>query len=489
MQFSGLPLDIIENEKKLTDQIRAYEEMMYNESIEQNPDSSRIDNIKNKLFYLKNDYDYLLTSIEKEYPEYYNLKYNPKFITADQVKENLNTNQAIIEYSYSDSLITCFVIDRNQVSLLSIPIPGDFGQECYDFYELIRNQSFVNDVLPTYQKYQELARTFYKVLMEPVLAKTRKRHITIIPDGPLVYLPFEAFLTSDVDPYYVNYTTLPYLIYNVSIGYSYSSTLLYSKRPETVKPLNRVLAYAPSYENLFNDTLQLVWNREANPDRLVSLKGVYKEVNAISEIVKSDVYIDDKATETSFKENAGKYAVLHLAMHTILNDEDPLYSRLVFTRNSKDTLNDNNLFTYEIYNMQISAKMTVLSSCSSGFGKMLRGEGLLSLARGFIYAGCPSIIMTLWQAPDNSSPELMTSFYRHLKRGDNKIEALRKAKIEYLKSSDGLWANPYFWSPFVVIGDNSPIYRKMDFFYWSLLIAGFGGLVVLSVLRLRRRMH
>lgn len=154
-----------------------------------------------------------------------------------------------------------------------------------------------------------------------------------------------------------------------------------------------------------------------------------------------------------------------------------MFSRLAFTRSENDTIEDNDLFTYEIYNMKLNAEMIVLSSCSSGFGKMQKGEGMMSLSRGFMYAGCPSIVMTLWQVSDRSSAELMSSFYKYLKHGKSKKEALRLAKIDYIENSDGLKANPYFWSAFVQVGDSSPLYRKTASFYWIIIVVVFVGLL------------
>jgi CHAT domain-containing protein len=128
--------------------------------------------------------------------------------------------------------------------------------------------------------------------------------------------------------------------------------------------------------------------------------------------------------------------------------------------------------------MKLNAQMAVLSSCSSGFGKMQKGEGMMSLARGFIYAGCPSIIMTLWQVTDQSSSELMTSFYKYLKKGKSKQESMRLAKLDYLDSADDLTSNPYFWSGFVVVGDGNPIYRKSGMAYWMIIVTAFIGVLL-----------
>ena len=144
----------------------------------------------------------------------------------------------------------------------------------------------------------------------------------------------------------------------------------------------------------------------------------------------------------------------------------------------RDTIEDNKLYAYEIYNMKLNAQMAVLSSCSSGFGRMQKGEGMMSLARGFTYAGCPSIIMTLWQVSDQSSSDLMTSFYRYLKKGKSKQESMRLAKIDFLDAADDLTSNPYFWSGFVVVGDGSPIYRKSGIAYWMIIITLFIGIIL-----------
>jgi CHAT domain-containing protein len=162
-----------------------------------------------------------------------------------------------------------------------------------------------------------------------------------------------------------------------------------------------------------------------------------------------------------------------------MKDDNPLNSLLAFTNvDNNDTAEDNRLYAYEIYNLKLNAQMTVLSSCSSGFGKMQKGEGMMSLARGFIYAGCPSIVMTLWQVADQSSSELMTSFYKYLKKGKSKQEAMRLSKIDYLENADDLTSNPYFWSGFVVVGDSSPIYRKSGMIYYISIIILFIGILL-----------
>ncbi len=480
MQFSDLPEDIKQREKRFMGEIQAYEELLYKEQIKSEPDSSLIESFKEKLFHLKDDYDSLYKEIEENYPNYYELKYEPKFVTLSEVQDKLAYRDALIEYVLSDSLLITYVVDRKEINVFSQEIEPDFADECLEYYELLNNQNFSGGVHDNYRRYVDLGYKFYKILIEPCLEYTDRKNFTIVPDGAITYIPFEGLVTKETDTEYINYMKLPYLIKDFSVGYTYSSTLLFSERYKSKSPEDRVLAFAPSYENpLYStDTAQFRQILE-DSDYLFPLVGTIKEVQSINETVPSRVFINEKATEANFKKYASDYNVLHLAMHTIMRDDNPLLSMLVFTNvDTGDTIEDNRLYAYEIYNLKLNAQMAVLSACNSGTGKMQKGEGMMSLARGFIYAGCPSIIMTLWQVTDKSSSELMTSFYKYLKRGKSKQEAMRLAKIDYLESADDLTSNPYFWSGFVVLGDGSPIYRKSGFAYWMIVITVFAGLMI-----------
>ena len=144
-------------------------------------------------------------------------------------------------------------------------------------------------------------------------------------------------------------------------------------------------------------------------------------------------------------------------MHTILNDKDPMYSTLIFS-SENDSTDDRYLKTYEVYSIPLKAKMVVLSSCNSGSGYLYSGEGILSLARGFMYSGSESVVMAMWEIEDRSGTEIVKSFYDNLKKGYSKSSSLRKARIKYLKEADQLRSHPYFWSALVVYGNNSPLY-------------------------------
>ena len=192
---------------------------------------------------------------------------------------------------------------------------------------------------------------------------------------------------------------------------------------------------------------------------LKPLYGAAEEVKGISKIVDGEVFSGNNATLNNFKINSKKFDIIHLAMHTIIDDQNPLLSKFAF---APDQNNNGLLSTYEIYNMKINARMTVLSACKTGFGKITKSEGMLCLSRGFLYAGCPSIVMTMWEINDKTGSELMKNFYKYIAEGKSKDEALRLSKIDYINSADNVNASPYYWAGYINYGNNSPLFTPSD---------------------------
>jgi CHAT domain-containing protein len=149
----------------------------------------------------------------------------------------------------------------------------------------------------------------------------------------------------------------------------------------------------------------------------------------------------------------GDYRIIHFATHGLINTQHPELSGLVFSlvdENGKPL--DGFLRLNEIYNMNLKAELVVLSACQSALGKDLRGEGLVGLARGFMYAGAPQVAASLWSVEDQATAELMKRFYRRLLGGGSKpAAALRAAQLEMLNERQ--WASPYHWAGFVIQGD------------------------------------
>lgn len=188
------------------------------------------------------------------------------------------------------------------------------------------------------------------------------------------------------------------------------------------------------------------------------MQGAVEEINGIQKLTGGRVVSGYEASEYLFKQLAPGCRILHMAMHASMDDTDPLYSKLVFSDNPEGG-EDGFLNAYEIYNLDLSARMVVLSACQTGAGIVRMGEGIMSLARAFYYSGVPNVVMTLWAVSDTSGRKLMVDFYNLLSHGLDKGKAMQKAKIRYVESADPLRQQPYYWAGYIVTGDPSPVFK------------------------------
>jgi len=219
--------------------------------------------------------------------------------------------------------------------------------------------------------------------------------------------------------------------------------------------------------------------------KLCDLNWTKQEVNGIDNLLRGKVFLSDDASEANFKKYAPSSRIIHLATHTIINERQPIYSYLAFS--PKDTLSeDGKLFAYELYNMELNTDLAILSACNTGGGKLVRGEGVMSLARGFRYAGCSSIAMSLWPVDDKSTSLIMTDFYAELVRGSSKDEALRTAKLNYLREAGEFKSAPYYWAGFVLIGNTSPVKLRTEQCHWHWIIP-FIILVIISAFFFKKK--
>ena len=219
-------------------------------------------------------------------------------------------------------------------------------------------------------------------------------------------------------------------------------------------------------------------------NEFIDLKWSEQEVRAIDRILPGKRFLHQDASEATFKQYAPNARIIHLATHALIDDNTPLYSRLLFST-ANDTAEDGLLHTYELYNMKLNASLAVLSACNTGTGKLVRGEGIMSLARGFLYAGCPNVVVSLWPVDDQATAHIMQRFYSGLKRGMNKDDALHHAKLAYLKEADAVKSDPFYWANFILIGDANPVLFKKTL---DLKIVGLIVLVViLSALLIFRK--
>jgi len=439
---------------------------------------------KNQLFDLQEEKEDYFHFLKTNYPNYYRIQHDLNVVSIPEVQnELLQDSVALIEYFVGDTSIYAFVITKEQSQV--IPIKRDFPLEEYinDFRKGISidaNRLPDNQQDSLNQLYTQSAYKLYQKLVIP-LKRTLSGidKLIIIPDDVIGYIPFDALLTSEVNET-MRLREYPYFIKDYQSSYAYSATSLREmmQKKHVDKRRKNFLGVAPLFEGEHGHNLLKARNVDYANKRndLLPLKYNVEEVRRLNELLGGEVLMDTEATESAFLNNASQFQIIHLSTHGKANDLVGDNSFIAFYE-VKDSIENEWLYNRELYNMELNADMVVLSACETGVGELQGAEGIISLARGFSYAGAKSIVTTLWSVDDEEAPELMVGFYEYLLEGHTKDAALRKSKLDYLYKSTK--PHPYYWAGFIPIGDMEVV--SFDNKY-NLVGLGFSALLLLIVL-------
>lgn len=442
----NVPQNIVIKENEIKSEIGFYQKILFNEKKEGR--SKNISSIKEKIFELNENLDQLIEHIERNYKDYFNYKYNYSITNIDNLQNILKNDELLVEYFIGDEFIFICAISKKHFTVKKIKKSKYLDRRMRRYRNLF--SSTRTEKFNYLKSFVATGHYFYKLLLKDILSEYNKvKSLVIIPDGLLNYVPFEVLLTKKPNKNPCNFKVLDYLLEKYDISYSYSATLFCRNTRKSNKS-NKILSFAPTFS-------------ASNPERedalrsgLESLKWNKKEASLPAKYFDSRSYKGKYATKKNFIENASKYSILHLATHGVVEDSNPMFSKIAFAPNNK-SVDEGYLHAYELYNMKLNTKLSILSACETGYGKLVKGEGVMSIARGFLFAGSRSIMMSLWQVSDYATYKIVNYFYKSLSEGLNKDEALRQAKLKYIKSSDKIKSNPAYWAPFVLIGDTRPL--------------------------------
>ncbi|MFK7969460.1 MAG: CHAT domain-containing protein [Bacteroidia bacterium] len=426
--------------------------------------------------------DSLQSLIRLQYPAYYRLKYNEQTASLNDVQSALNdTKSLFLEYSWTqDEDLILYMVSNSVKTAIRIKNDGKLTDRLDAFLTFLKdgieaeNRGYTAEARTAFG---EQAYACYQDLLAPIFDKISSGTIDrliIVPHGQLGYVPFEVLL-SEQPAAGAQFSDMEYLTLSHTIRYAYSATLFCTRSQTQNEPQKFLAGFAPDYgesveSNTAYPTLAL---RDIAP-----LTQNQPEVLKVSGMMTGDSHCGAAATEDAFKQHAADYRILHLAMHAFVNDSVPLYSSLIFAKDTNSTTSeDGYLHTYEIYNLPLQAELVVLSACQTGAGKQRQGEGIMSLAHAFRYAGCPNIVTSLWQADDQSTARLMELFYTHLKIGTDKDKALQLAKRDFI--NEGVQTHPFYWAGFVLLGDEKPVSSNHFFSIKKGLIAVLLGVILI----------
>ena len=446
LRTTDVPEQIVQSELQLQQEVNGMKKLLLTEKMKAHPNSKRIDFFNSRLLQIVIKYDSLVAQIEQHYPRYFALKYDRSVISAVELTEQLQSDEVILEYVLTDSVLTLFSFGEDLHHFSQHKLDTTF-HNALDHLINIKNVDIAQNNRNNMVEFVHDANILWDYLLKPVYPKLSGKKLIIVPDGILGYLSFDLLLSSPEIPDELNYGLLPYLFKEFPVSYAYSSSLRFNKyfKRKTIQQ-GELIAFAPDYK----------FGQDTRYSGLSLLPNSASEALEVTKIFNGEAFLEEDATKSRFLKEASNYKVIHLAMHTIINDSLPMLSELLFYGDSSMS-SDSKMQTYEVFGLNLSADLVVLSACNTGYGRLHKGEGIMSLARGFIYAGVPSIVITLWEVQDKATAGIMKQFYTYLKDGDRKDVALQKAKLDFLVTANQLKSHPYYWSSFLITGDAQQI--------------------------------
>ena len=390
-------------------------------------------------------YERLIQQLEQKYPKYAQLKFDTKQASIPQIQAHLGQNEALLSYSFARNANNhVLLITKEQTRLLYLPLTGHVNDYITPYYNEIQSEGSL-------QSFAKTSHHLYQVLLLPLEKYLKDIDELVIIAPSLESTPFEA-LVSKLPPKSLgnDFSRLDYLSNRFQISYHYSATLWYQAQQEAIAHKQKLdlVAFAPfsggkgtMYSTVRGSGLNL-------PESKV-------EVSAIFNLCKTKgldarISLSTSATKARFIEQAKQANIVHIASHSEANLQNAGLAKVRFVgcNDGKDL--SGCLLASEVYNLELNADLLVLSSCESGVGKLVKGEGVFSLARSFLYAGARNIVFSLWEVDDVYTRELMVAFYQQFlgKNNVSYVSALRFAQQKLMHKG----VHPKHWAGIVLIG-------------------------------------
>lgn len=469
----------------LKEDIDSYTNLIQMEKVKVESDSTKISEWQQKRFDLRRTYELIHENVIGEAlsvdaSEWFETQGNESSLRSIQSK--LKKDETLVEYSISDPdtigarRLFAFVIKKDDSRVYHVELDKSFDANMEVLTDHLYNfdaGSFKKDSIAALRG---SLHYYFLELIAPIEQWFAGDKLIIVPDGELLYVPFEALIrekpeASDLYSGKANagalYSSQQYLIRDYAISYVPGSNFIYDRSFRFLRKTPWVSILAQDYSGNDDSSIKV-------------LSAVSSEVEAIEGIMRTRL-LAGGGTKTQIKAEIEDAHLLHFALHSYPSSEEQDASYLILN-SSFDSAYNNLLFDYEIEPLNLINDLVVLNACESGGGKQIDGEGMMSFSRSFILAGARSVVHTLWPVDDNSGNTIITHFYKGLSKGWNKPKALQEAKISYLDGCSPTFAHPYFWAGHQVIGDTSPVSTPH-----TRPAIGFVGMVVVVFLASRRR--
>ncbi|MDQ1523909.1 MAG: hypothetical protein QOE47_1833, partial [Pyrinomonadaceae bacterium] len=460
--------------------------------------------LESELERLSVEFDSLENQIRTSSPRYAALVRAEPLTLAEVQQQVLDASTVLLEYSLGEHQSYLFAVTRDGVTLHRLPsrerierqaialrqqlIPAGVRRAIagINVAETTRGLTLGSPSTATANvtAYASAANALYQTVVAPAAASLGERRILVVPEGALNYVPFESLVVTTGG---IDYSTLSYLVKTNEIVYAPSASIVAELRRQVRRtdaatsarggmllvadPVfdatdSRLQSSSPQGATRARETvrglslasaLADVTNVKGGNLKLVRLDGTRAEAEEIAKLARAsggqaDVWLDFDASESNLSaRKLDGYRVLHFATHGLLDAERPQFTGLALSLVGQSNA-DGFLRVDEVFNLRLGSPLVMLSACETGLGRERRGEGVIGLTRAFMYAGAHTVGVSLWSVGDKSTAELMPEFYRRLLAGrEGAPAAMRASQLALIAGKR--YSAPFYWSPFVIVGD------------------------------------
>ena len=415
-------------------QLSMFNISLYESELEK--DTVTINLCKKKIETLTQSHQLTLFKMKKQFPNHDELIYQRNdTVDINALKHHLKKNKTdILNYFVGQS--KSFLVTGQKGTFTLYELNNEKCKELtQDFLINLKSPANAN---PT--NYETTALSLYNELLGVASNDLKSKNWIILPDADLNRIPFEALVCKKKNKS-ANFKNLHYLLHERITSYAPSAKFILKKKTKK-SGLKSYLGIAPVFKN--NSDYAWLQNSES-------------EVRIGEEIFSGDVLTGSKASKNAFFNKVEDYKIVHISTHAGLSSGSNNDNWMAFY--SKPNNEKSHLVTPELLQLNLSADLVILNACETANGEFYEGEGVLSLSRGFIYAGANNVVTNLWQVNHETNSKLLSSFYSHLQNNNSPSLALQQSKINYLtdERTDAFGGHPYFWAAPVLIGNNNSV--------------------------------
>ena len=459
--------------------------------------------LKLEISQLESEYEQAQVAIRRASPRYAAIT-QPQPLKLDEIQQQLDQDTLLLEYSLGEERSFLWAITNNSLASYELPKQEQINQAAREVYDLLtarglrkRGETLRKQrerIAEADAQLPEAAARLSRMILSPAASRLGKNKLIIVADGALQYVPFgmlpmpesgragerESGRVVPISPALPlsHSPALPLIVNHEIISLPSASTLAIQRRElADRKPAPKMLAVIADPVFSSKDernrrggvsskqiaSARIIEHEEENAavtvgrfsiPRLPFTRQEAERILAVSPGAANLKALDFRANRaTATNPELGRYRYIHFATHGLLDSERPGLSALALSLvDERGKQQDGFLRAHEIYNLRLPADLVTLSACQTGLGKEIKGEGLVGLTRGFMYAGAARVVVSLWSVNDKATSELMTKFYRKmLKDGERPAAALRAAQVEMWRQKQ--WQSPYYWAAFVLQGE------------------------------------